>query len=94
MRASETLGDALRGLEAHLNVQNRGAVVHLEIASGVVVVSLALYEPMGEGAGSIYSDSWGARVPYRTLHSAGGKTTRPARGKSPVEHQVQHEQDC
>jgi len=64
------LGDALRGLEAHLNVQNRGTVVHLEIASGVVVVSLALYEPMGEGAGSIYSDSWGARVPYRTLHSA------------------------
>src|SRR4051812_37546262 len=54
MRASETLGDALRALAAHLNVQNRGAVVRMEIGSGSAVLSLALYEPMGEGAGSIY----------------------------------------
>jgi Arabinose-binding domain of AraC transcription regulator, N-term len=53
MKASETLGAALRALEAHLKIQNRGAVVHLEVESGVALLSFAPYEPMGKGAGYI-----------------------------------------
>lgn len=53
MRASETLGDALRALEAHLKAQYRGAMVDVEVGSGVAVLRLALYEPMDKGAGYI-----------------------------------------
>jgi AraC-like DNA-binding protein len=53
MRASETLGSALQALETHLKIQNRGAVVHVEVESGVAVLSFAPYEPMGKGAGYI-----------------------------------------
>ena len=53
MRVSETLGDALRALEAHLKAQYRGAMVHVAVESGVAVLSLALYEPMGKGVGHI-----------------------------------------
>src|SRR5215213_1237206 len=53
MRASETLGSALRALGAHLKIQTRGAVVHLEVEGGVAVLSFAPYEPMGDGAGYI-----------------------------------------
>src|SRR3954468_7896608 len=41
MRASETLGDALRALEAHLKAQYRGAMVHVAVESGVAVLSFA-----------------------------------------------------
>jgi AraC-like DNA-binding protein len=54
MRASETLGDALRALEAHLKAQYRGAAVYVEIGTGVAALSLAFYEPMGKGASYIY----------------------------------------
>jgi AraC-like DNA-binding protein len=54
MKVSETLGDALRALEAHLKAQYRGAMVHVEVDSSVAVLSIALYEPMGRGAGHIY----------------------------------------
>src|SRR3954462_11405210 len=53
MRASETLGSALQALETHLKIQNRGAVVHMAVESGVAVLSFAPYEPMGKGAGYI-----------------------------------------
>ena len=53
MRASETLGSALQALEAHLKIQNRGAVVHMAVESGVAVMTFAPYEPMGKGAGYI-----------------------------------------
>jgi AraC-like DNA-binding protein len=53
MRASETLGSALQALESHLKIQNRGAVVHMAVKSGVAVLSFVPYEPMGKGAGYI-----------------------------------------
>jgi len=53
MRASETLGSALQALETHLKIQNRGAVVHMAVESGVAVLSFAPYESMGKGAGYI-----------------------------------------
>ena len=53
MRVSETLGEALRALEAHLKAQYRGAMVHVAVESGVAVLSFALYEPMGKGVGHI-----------------------------------------
>src|SRR5215218_6779522 len=51
MRASETMGSALRALEVHLKIQNRAVVVYLEVESGVAVLSFAPCEPMGKGAG-------------------------------------------
>jgi len=53
MRASETLGSALQALESHLKIQNRGAVVHMAVKSGVAVLSFVPYEPMGKGAGYV-----------------------------------------
>src|SRR5215218_7647310 len=53
MSASETLGSALQALETHLKIQNRGAVVHMAVESGVAVMTFAPYEPMGKGAGYI-----------------------------------------
>jgi len=53
MRVCDTVGDALRTLEAHLRVQNRGAVVQLEVRDSVAVLSFSPYEPGGEGAGLI-----------------------------------------
>jgi len=50
MRASETLGAALRALEVHLKIQNRAVVVYLEVESGVAVLSFAPCEAMGDGA--------------------------------------------
>src|SRR4051794_14027559 len=50
MRCAATLGQALRLLEIHLRIQNRGAVVHLERGAVVVVLSYSVYEPAGEGA--------------------------------------------
>src|SRR5215213_4411000 len=50
MRASETLGSALRALEVHLKIQNRAVVAHLAVETGVAVMTFAPYEPMGKGA--------------------------------------------
>ncbi|MDR7036012.1 AraC-like DNA-binding protein [Methylobacterium sp. BE186] len=50
MRHSDTVGDALRALEEHLGMQNRGAVVGLGVAGGVAVLSYSPYEPGAEGA--------------------------------------------
>jgi len=50
MRSSETFGEAVRGMNAHLRVQNRGAVTQLEVEGDVVVFSYSLYDPSGMGA--------------------------------------------
>jgi hypothetical protein len=50
MRHSDTVGDALRALEAHSGAQNWGAVVGLGIDSDVAVLSYSPYGPEAEGA--------------------------------------------
>lgn len=50
LRNSETVGDALRALEAHLSVRDQGAVISLGVHDDVAVLSYALYEPEAEGA--------------------------------------------
>jgi hypothetical protein len=45
MRHSDTVGDALRALVAHVGLQNWGAVIGLGIDSGVAVLSHAPYGP-------------------------------------------------
>jgi AraC-like DNA-binding protein len=55
MRHSDTVGDALRALEAHAGVQNWGAVVGLGTDSGITVLSYAPYGPEAESA-AIHSE--------------------------------------
>jgi AraC-like DNA-binding protein len=50
LRNSETVGDALRALEAHLCVRDRGGVIGLGVYGETVVLSYAPYEPEAEGA--------------------------------------------
>ena len=50
LRNSETIGDALRALEAHLSVRDQGAVIGLGVHDDVAVLSYAPYEPEAEGA--------------------------------------------
>src|SRR3954454_12696267 len=50
MRASETLGSALRALEVYLKIQNRAVVAHLAVETGVAVLSFAPCEAMRDGA--------------------------------------------
>lgn len=50
LRNSETVGDALRALEAHLSVRDQGAVIGLGVHDDVAVLSYAPYEPEAEGA--------------------------------------------
>ncbi|MDR7039578.1 AraC-like DNA-binding protein [Methylobacterium sp. BE186] len=50
MRHCATVGDALRALEAHIGVQDRGAVVGLGIEAELAVLSYAPHEPVSEGA--------------------------------------------
>ena len=47
LRTSETVGEALRGLEAHLGVRNRGAAVGLGVYDDTVVLSYSPHEPEG-----------------------------------------------
>jgi AraC-like DNA-binding protein len=51
MRHSDTVGDALRALEAYVGMQNWGAVVALGIDSDVTVLSYAPYGTEAEYAG-------------------------------------------
>lgn len=51
MRHSETIGDALRGLEAHHGLLNRGAVISLSTNGSLALVSYAPYEPDIAGIG-------------------------------------------
>ncbi|QDI79018.1 AraC family transcriptional regulator [Methylorubrum populi] len=55
VRHSDTVGDALRALEAHSAMQNRGAVVGLGTDSDVTVLSYAPYGPEAESA-AIHSE--------------------------------------
>jgi AraC-like DNA-binding protein len=55
MRHSETVGDALRALEAHSGRQNWGAVVGLGIDSDITVLSYAPYGPEA-GSAAIHSE--------------------------------------
>lgn len=50
LRNSETVGDALRALEAHLSVRDQGAVFGLGVHDDIAVLSYAPYEPEAEGA--------------------------------------------
>jgi len=53
MLHSETLGDALRGLVAHLSVQDRVIVPSLDVAGDTAVFSHAVYQPGMESADQI-----------------------------------------
>jgi AraC-like DNA-binding protein len=55
MRHSDSVGDALRALEAHCGTQNWGAVVGLGTDSDVTVLSYAPYGPEAESA-AIHSE--------------------------------------
>lgn len=50
MRCSNTFGDAVRSIDAHLRVQNRGAITQLEIGRDDAIFSYAHYDPSGAGA--------------------------------------------
>src|SRR5215203_4832387 len=47
MKFSDTLDEALRVLEAHLKIINRGAIVHVERHADTVILSYSVYEPGG-----------------------------------------------
>ncbi|MER2269845.1 AraC family transcriptional regulator [Methylobacterium oxalidis] len=49
LRNCASVGDALRALEAHVCVRDRGAVVGLGVHDGIVVLSYAPHEPEAEG---------------------------------------------
>jgi hypothetical protein len=53
MRFSDTLGDALRRLEQHLQTRSRGGIIQLEIDDGFAVLRYCPYYSMGEGAGLV-----------------------------------------
>jgi AraC-like DNA-binding protein len=53
MLHSKTVGEALRGLVAHLGVQNRGAVPALAVNEDTAVFSFAVYQPETESADQI-----------------------------------------
>ncbi|KAB1072362.1 AraC family transcriptional regulator [Methylobacterium planeticum] len=50
MRNSDTVGNALRALEAHLCVRNRGAAVGLGVHDDIAVLTYAPHEPEAKGA--------------------------------------------
>jgi AraC-like DNA-binding protein len=53
MRRCDTLGDAIRGLEAHLQISDRGTLLHLQKADDAVVLSCLQYGSAGRGGGII-----------------------------------------
>ena len=53
MRRCDTLGDAIRALEAHLRVLDRGTLVHIEKTDDTVVLGCLQYGSAGRGAGII-----------------------------------------
>lgn len=50
MRHSPTIGAALTGLEAHLWIQNRGAVAQLDVSDELAAFSYSPYDPGTSGA--------------------------------------------
>lgn len=50
LRHSQTVGDALHALEAHLSVRDQGAVFGLGVHDDIAVLSYAPYEPEADGA--------------------------------------------
>ncbi|SOR32478.1 Helix-turn-helix-domain containing protein AraC type [Methylorubrum extorquens] len=51
LRNSETVGDALRALETHLSLYNRGAAIGLGVYSDIAVLTYASHEGEAEVAG-------------------------------------------
>lgn len=50
MQSSSTFGAAIRGMNTHLRVQNRGAVTQLDAQEGFATFFYAPYDPSGAGA--------------------------------------------
>ena len=57
MKSSDTLGEALHVLEAHLRIINRGAIVHFETDAEIVVLRYSVYEPGGGEGVAHFSDA-------------------------------------
>src|SRR5918993_5102445 len=53
MRRCDTLGDAIRALDAHLQISDRGTLLHLQKADDAVVLSCLQYGSAGRGGGII-----------------------------------------
>jgi AraC-like DNA-binding protein len=53
MRSCDTLGEAIRALEAHLHILDRGTLIHLEKADDAVVLACLQYGAAGRGSGII-----------------------------------------
>jgi AraC-like DNA-binding protein len=53
MRRCDTLGDAIGALEDHLQILDRGTLLHLETADDAVVLSCLQYRSAGRGGGII-----------------------------------------
>src|SRR3954451_9909566 len=53
MRRCDTLGDAIRALEDHLQILDRGTLVHLEKTDDAVVLGCLQYGSAGRGGGII-----------------------------------------
>jgi AraC-like DNA-binding protein len=53
MRGCDTLGDAVRALETHLHIVDRGTLVHQQKADDAVVLGCLQYGPAGRGGGII-----------------------------------------
>jgi AraC-like DNA-binding protein len=70
MRSSETLGDALRGLERHLRVQTRGGIVQLKVDEGFAVLSYCPYYSMGPTEVLVPQRTPRNPEPYRSLFRA------------------------
>jgi AraC-like DNA-binding protein len=71
MLHSETFGDALRGLVAHLSVQDRVVVPSLDVAGDTAVFSHAVYQPGMESGDQITDGSIACTVnAIRTLLGA------------------------
>ena len=75
MESAPTVGDALRDLETHLRIQNRSAVVKLDVSSDTAILSYSLYHPGVDGAAHILDCGLAAAV--NALRDLCGPNWRP-----------------
>jgi AraC-like DNA-binding protein len=62
MQHSETLGDAMRALVENLRIQNRGAVLSLNISQDTALFTFSVYQPKAESADQISAGSLAVAV--------------------------------